>query len=441
MASGAIQTTSLWQHGNFLRLWISETVSSFGSQFSGVAIPLTAVYVLHVNSFEQGILFAAGTAPFLLFGLLVGVWVDRHNRRPIMVFSNICRGLLLGGIPLAFLAGVLSLPLLAVVSFLVGVLTVFFDVAYQAYLPSLVERGQLTDANSKLEASRATSQVVGPGVAGAVVDIISRPLAPLAVGVDAFSFFGSALSLGRIRHQEEMQRSVERPSVMTDLREGLSVVFRDERLRSIAGCTSTANFFSSALFPVAILYMTDPDLSAQGSGLGLSAFAFGLTFAVGAVGGLGGALYARPFAKRVGLGYAIIASTFIGGVGAFSFYIATPSLSVPLGSIFGFAVSYSLLVLMGGALITFFATVVYNVNQVSLRQAIVPLRLQGRMNATMRFLVWGTLPLGALAGGILGVIIGIRPTILFSAIGGSLAFLWVLFSPVRHLKEIPEPMS
>lgn len=317
MASSAVQTTSLWQHSNFLRLWISETVSSFGSQFSGVAIPLTAVYVLHVNSFEQGILFAAGTAPFLLFGLLVGVWVDRHNRRPIMVFSNICRGLLLGSIPLAFLMGVLNLPLLAVVSFLVGVLTVFFDVAYQAYLPSLVLRGQLTDANSKLEASRATSQVVGPGVAGALVDLLSRPLAPLAVGVDAFSFLGSALSLGRIRHQEKVQSSVERPSVMTDLREGLSVVFRDKRLRSIAGSTSTSNFFSSALFPVAILYMTDPDLSAQGLGLGLSALAFGLTFAVGAVGGLVGALSARPFARRVGLGYAIIASILIGGSGRF----------------------------------------------------------------------------------------------------------------------------
>ncbi len=438
MASTTIQTLSLWKHGNFLRLWLSETISSFGSQFSGVAIPLTAVYILHVDSFEQGVLQAASTAPFLLFGLIVGVWVDRRRRRPILVFSNICRGLLLGAVPLAFLLGVLTIPLLVVVSFLIGVLTVFFDVSYQAYLPSLVERNQLTDANSKLEASRATSQVAGPSIAGFVVELVS---APLAIAVDAFSFLASALSLGKIRHEEaDPSLSIKR-SVMADMREGLSVVFGDQRLRSIAGSTSTSNFFSSALFPVAILYMTDPDLAAQGLGLGLSAFAYGLTFTIGAVGGLVGALYARPLARRIGLGPAIILSAAISGVWSFSFFLATPAMSTPLISILGFSLSYSLLILMGGSFVGFFSNVVYNVNQVSLRQAIVPLRLQGRMNATMRFLVWGTLPLGALFGGILGVIIGLRPTILVAAIGGSLAFLWVFFSAVRHLKEVPEPMA
>ncbi len=435
------RTVSLWHHASFVKLWISETVSSFGSQFSGVALPLTAIYVLHVNSLEQGILFAAGTAPFLLLGLLVGVWVDRHHRRPILVFSNIGRGIILGTIPLTFLAGMLSFSLLVVVSFSIGVLTVFFDVAYQAYLPSSVERSQLTEANSKLEASRATSQVAGPGAAGILVDFISRPLAPLAVGVDAVSFLVSALSLGRIGHQEESPRVASRPSVTTEMREGLAVVFGDKRLRSIAGSTSTSNFFSSALFPVAVLYMNDPDLAVQGLGLGLSALAFGLTFAVGAVGGLVGALYARSFAGRVGVGPAIVASILIGGVGAFAFYLATPSLSIVLVSVLGFPLTYSLLILMAGSFIVFFSTVVYNVNQVSLRQAIVPLRLQGRLNATMRFLVWGTLPLGALLGGALGVIIGIRSTILFAAAGGSLAFLWVLLSPVRRLREIPEPMN
>mgnify|MGYP001558783333 FL=1 len=401
-------------------------------------MPFVAIQILHATSSELGILQAASTAPFLIFGLLVGVWADRHRRRPIMVVANIGRFILLGSIPVAFLAGRLSLPLLYLVSFLIGVLTVFFDVAYQAYLPSLVQRDQLVEANSKLEASRATATVAGPGIAGFVVGIVT---APFAIALDALSFLGSALSLSKIHQQEEMTARTHNPSMLYEIREGLAVVFSDSRLRSIAGSTATSNFFSSAIAPVATLYLVDPELAASNLGLGLDSLVFGLIFAVGSVGGLIGALLAGRLAARVGVGYAIIGSMLISGIGLFSFYLATPALANPLLVVGGTALTLSVLVLMVGQFATFLSAVVYNINQVSLRQAIVPLRLQGRMNATMRFLVWGTLPFGALVGGILGVIIGIRLTILIMAVGGSLAFLWVLLSPVRSLKEVPEPLS
>lgn len=432
------QRVSLWRHSNFLKLWTSETISSFGGQFSQVAMPFVAIPILHATSSELGILQAASTAPFLIFGLLVGVWADWHRRRPIMVVANIGRFILLGSIPVAFLASRLSLPLLYLVSFLIGVLTVFFDVAYQAYLPSLVQRDQLVEANSKLEASRATATVAGPGIAGFVIGIVT---APFAIALDALSFLGSAISLSKIHQQEEMTARTHNPSMLSEIREGLAVVFSDRRLRSIAGSTATSNFFSSAIAPVATLYLVDPELAASNLGLGLDSLVFGLIFAVGSVGGLIGALLAGRLAARVGVGYAIIGSMLISGIGLFSFYLATPALAIPLLVVGGTALTLSVLVLMIGQFATFLSAVVYNINQVSLRQAIVPLRLQGRMNATMRFLVWGTLPFGALVGGILGVIIGIRPTILIMAVGGSLAFLWVLLSPVRSLKEVPEPLS
>lgn len=432
------EKVSLWHHSDFLKLWTSETISSFGGQFSGLAIQFTAVYYLagqclirtgpDACSFEFGILSALGTLPFLLIGLLVGVWVDRHRRRPILVFSNVGRAALLASIPIFFLTGMLSLVgfwVLYAVSFLTGILTVFFDVAYQAYLPSLVRRDQLVDANGKLEASRSTAQVTGPSIAGAVIETIT---APMAILVDALSFLGSAFSLSRISHKEAVAPRQEHSSVKSDIREGLAVVLGDKRLWSIAGSTGTSNFFSAVIFALFILYAT--------ATLGLTPLSVGLVFSIGSVGALAGVATAARVAKRVGVGPAIVLSMALSGPGLIGIYL-TASVSAAQLSVGNVAIPGSVVVLVLAQLITSWSVVVYNVNQVSLRQAIVPLRLQGRLNATMRFLVWGTLPLGGLVGGILGATIGIHNTIGIGAVGGSLAFLWVLLSPVRGLKEIP----
>lgn len=435
------EQVSLWRHSDFLKLWASETVSSFGGQFSGLAIPIAAIYYLKNQclvpsgpdacSYEFGILAATGTLPFLLIGLLVGVWVDRHQRKPILVLSNVGRAALLVSIPVFFLAGMLGIvgfPLLYGVSFMIGILTVFFDVAYQAYLPSLVRRDQLVDANGKLEASRSTAQVTGPSIAGAVIELIT---APIAILLDAFSFLGSAFSLSRIgRREEVVNQGQQHHSVISDVREGLVVVLGDRRLWSLAGAIGTFNLFSQAVFALFVLYAT--------ASLGLTPIIIGLVFSIGSVGALVGVATAARVATRLGVGPAIVLSAAISGPGLIGIYVATFALTTQF-TFESITVSGSIIVLIVAQLITSWSIVVYNVNQLSLRQSMVPLRLQGRLNATMRFLVWGTIPIGGLVGGILGATIGIHNTIGVGALGGSLAFLWLLISPVRRLKEIPAP--
>jgi len=406
-------TPTLWRHRDFLRLWTAQTISVFGSQFTNLALPLIAAVSLRASPAQMGILTAAETAPFLLIGLFAGVWVDRLRRRPILITGDIGRALVLGVIPLTALTGVLRIPHLYVIGFCYGVLTVFFDVAYQAYLPALVSRAHLVEGNSKLEASRSTAQVAGPGIAGVVIQAIS---APLVILFDALSFLFSALFIGLIRSREDRPDAVRAP-MLAEVREGLGVVFGNQMLRSIAGCTATSNFFHAAIGALFILFAIRE--------LKLTPATIGIVFSVGNVGALAGALSASMLARRFGVGRVIVAAPLLAGIGTLPVVFATVGFALPP--------------LVFGAFLGAMANPIYNINQVSLRQAIVPLRLQGRMNATMRFVVWGTIPLGGLAGGVLGQFLGLRPAIAIGAAGSLLAFLWVLRSPVRALSRIPEP--
>ena len=437
METATVQNGTLWQNPNFLRLWTSETISQFGSQFTGLALPLTAIIILNADSTELGILTFAGTIPWLIFGLLVGVWVDRHRKQRIMVTSNILRGSILALIPIATVLGVitkLGIPFLYAVSFFVGFLQVFFDITYQSYLPSLVRRDQLVEGNRNLQASASTAQVTGPTIAGIVISVVT---APIAIAIDACSFFASAFTLGRIDHEEIIDKEIAKPSVLADIREGLRVVLGDNRLRMIAGSTGTSNFFSTALGAIVLLYFVLPSPAGLGVSKSLVGVTAGIIFSVASIGALVGVAISSRVARRIGVGPAIVGSMLIGGVGAVPYYLSGSLTTSPLFTLAGLSVNWSMLSIMAGQFISFIGVVVYNVNQVSLRQAIVPLRLQGRMNATMRFLVWGTIPLGGLAGGLLGTFLGLRTAIGVAVLGGSLAFLWVLLSPVRSLKEIP----
>src|SRR2546425_1274375 len=435
------QKETLWRNPNFLKLWTSETISQFGSQFTGLALPLTAIIILNANSTELGVLTFAGSIPWLLFGLLVGVWVDRHRKQRIMVTSNILRGSILTLIPIAAVLGMitrLGIPFLYAVSFFVGFLQVFFDVTYQSYLPSLVRRDQLVEGNRNLQASASTAQVTGPTIAGIVISIVT---APIAIAIDACSFFASAFALGRIEHEEIIDKEIAKPSVLADIREGLHLVLGDNRLRMIAGSTGTSNFFSTALGAIVLLYFVLPSPAGLGVSKSLVGVTAGIIFSVASIGALVGVAISSRVARRIGVGPAIVGSMLIGGVGAIPYYLSSSLTISPLFTLAGLSVNWSMLSIMAGQFISFIRVVVYNVNQVSLRQAIVPLRLQGRMNATMRFLVWGTIPLGGLAGGLLGTFLGLRTAIGIAILGGSLAFLWVLLSPVRSLKNIPEPLD
>lgn len=407
--------TGLWQHPEFMKLWVGETISLLGSQITLLALPLTAVTILKADPLQMGILNAAQVAPFLLIGLFAGVWVDRMKRRSILIVGDLGRAILLGWIPVAALLNILSLGQLYVVSFLVGVLTLFFDVAYQSYLPTLVSRENLVEGNSKLEVSRAIAQIVGPGVAGALISIIA---APLTIALDATSFLISALFVRAIRTVEpEPQARKEGSNIWREVGEGLGVVFGHRYLRSIAGCTGTANFCSMIQLTVLFIFLERE--------LHFAASAIGIMFAVGSLGGLVGALLNHRIAQRLGLGPTIVLAAFVFGSAAILTPLATG------------ANWLSFLLLASAQFLIASGSVVYNVNQVSLRQTITPDRLQGRMNATMRFLVWGTMPLGSLVGGFLGQQFGVLPTLWIAAIGSTLSFLFVALSPVRSLREQP----
>ena len=414
-------TGGLWRHSDFLKLWSAETVSQFGTQVSLLAIPFVAVLVLDATTFEVAALGVVEFLPFMLFTLPAGVWVDRLRRRPILIAGDFARAALLVSVPVAYVLDVLTLDQLYVVGFLVGTCTVCFDVAYQSYLPSLVEREQIIDGNSKLEISRSAAQIGGPGLAGVLVQAVT---APYAILVDAVSFLGSGLFLLRIREHEEPARVAaadgQRTSLWTELKEGLRFVLGNPNLRAQAGCTATSNFFSNVSFAVLIVFLVRK--------LGLSAGVIGLALSLGSVGSLIAAFTAMRISGRFGIGPTTIAVGLLWGPAILLIAFA------PAGNA---AIPF----LVAGQLLLGFAVVVYNIVQVSYRQAICPPRLQGRMNSVMRFMVWGTIPLGGLVGGVLGSSIGLRETIAVGAVGGGLSFLWILLSPQRHLREMPEPVA
>jgi MFS family permease len=408
----------LWRHSDFLKLWSAETISQFGSQISGLALPLVAIIVLEASAFEVALLGVIQFAPFILVSLPAGVWVDRLKRKPILVVTDLGRAAALGSIPLAHAFDALTIWQLYVVGFVVGFLTVFFDVSYQSYLPSLVDRKQLVEGNSKLEVSRSGAQISGPGVAGALVEALT---APIAILVDAISFFVSAVFLYRIKRPETPPTRAERkagPGMKAEVKEGLRYVFGHRHLRWIAASTAIFNFSGNVLFAVVLVYAVRV--------LDLRPGLIGAIFTMSSVGYLVGALFATRIARRIGVGPAIVLGAS-GGTAMLLIPLAPQSMPVPF--------------LVAGFGISSLGIPLYNITQVSFRQAITPERLQGRMNSVMRFIVWGVIPLGALLGGALATVFSLRFAITVGAIGNCLAVLPVLLSPVRTLREMPEPVE
>jgi len=297
----------------------------------------------------------------------------------------------------------------------VGVFTVFFDVAYQSYLPSLVDRADLVEGNAKLEVSQSAAQVAGRALAGFLIRVIG---AAKAIAVDAGAFLTSAVVLLSIRKPEPKpspNSSGSDPGFIAELKEGAQVVFKNPILMRIAACTATSNLGGSIAFTVFLIFAYNQ--------LKLTPEMVGIIFAVGSVGLLIGALVAAKVAKRLGLGWALAIAIIVGGIAV---------LGVPLALVASPILVLAILQAFGG-----FWLVLYNINQVSLRQAITPDRLQGRMNATMRTIVWGTIPAGSFIGGILGTQIGVMMTIVTGGILATLGAAWILFGPVISLKETP----
>ena len=410
--------TGLWRHPNFLKLWIGQTISAFGSQITLLALPLVAAVALHASPMEMGVLLAVETAPYLLVGLFAGVWVDRRRRRPMLIATNLGRAALLMSVPIAWLLRALSIEVLYAVAFLVGTLTVFFEIAYWSFLPTLVGREQLIEGNGKLHAGQAMAEIAGPGLGGSLVQWLS---APLAVVVDSLSFLAGALFIWRIRTVEpepgHHAAGIERQSVWADIGEGLQVVFRNPLLRVLVACPSMWNFSWNVLFAVFVLFVTRD--------LGLSPGFLGVLFAGSGLGSLAGAAVAGRLAQRIGLGPAIVAPPLLSALGALSFALVRGPATLVVPALFVGQLCYG------------FGVMIFSVNTVSLRQAITPDRLLGRVNATMRFVFQSALPLGAIVGGILGTTLGLRPTLAAGAGGMLLVVVALLLSPVRALREQP----
>ena len=408
----------LWRYPDFLKLWAGETVSEFGSQVTLLAVPTVAILALHAGPFQVGVLSALEFLAFPTLGLVAGVYADRLRRRPIMIACDIGRLLALGSIPVAFLLDALTLQQLYLVALLTGIFTVFFDVSYQSYLPVLVDRPNLIEGNTKLEVTRSASQISGPAVAGLLIQWIGGAR---AVAVDALSFLASALALALIATPEpEPHPSTASGATgfIPEMREGIEVVFKSPILWRIAACTATTNLGSNMIFGAVFLVFAYRDLH-------LSAAVVGIIFGISSVGWLVGAFVAAWTVRTFGLGMTLRLSILLGGL---------VTLATPLALIGAPAIILSVLGFLNNLFVP-----VYNINQVSLRQSITPDRVQGRMNATMRTIVWGTIPVGAFTGGILGTAIGVVQTIILGSVVSALAALWIFLGPVARLKEQPVP--
>ncbi|MGZ8481244.1 MAG: MFS transporter [Candidatus Limnocylindria bacterium] len=417
LAAAAPKRKSLWRHGDFRKLWTGQTISQLGDEVTQLAIPLVAALTLEVTPFEFGLLAVLQFLPFILLTIPAGVWVDRLRRKPILIGANVGRAVLLTSIPLAFVGGWLTIWQLYVVAFAIGCLEVFFDIAYQSYLPSVVERDRLVEGNAKLELSVSATGFIGPGIAGVLAELL-RPA--IAILFDVASYLGSVVFLLLIRRPETPPEPHDpatgpRPSMRQEAVEGLRYVLGHRYLRSIAACTGTLNLFGNIGGAILLLYIVQE--------LGLSAGTIGIVLSIGKLGVLVAALLAERLGRWFGVGPIIVWSAFLSSFALLPIAVAPREAPVPF--------------LIAAGFIGTVTAVVYNINQVSLRQAITPDRMLGRMNATMRFIVWGTIPIGALVGGVLGGVIGLQATIWVGAIGSFLGFLPVLLSPVRSLKEIP----
>ena len=384
-------SSSLWQNRPFLHLWIAQLVSGAGTSITNVALPLTAVLMLGATPAQMGLLGVASSLPNLLFGMPAGVWVDRTRRRPVLIRADLGRAVLLGSIPAAASFGHLTFLQLWVVAFLAGILTVFFQIASIAVLPSLVTKSQMVEANSKLSIGDSVISIAGAGLAGGLVQILGAPKAIIA---DAMSYVLSALSLRGLGECERSQAGGRR-NIWGETVEGVRELLATPLLRVLT-LTSSIGMLAGAMQSTVLLLFLARDL-------GLSPTVIGLVLACGGAGSLLGAMCAGRTAGRIGTGPSMILGKFLWAIGG---------LLVPLAGLTGGGLP---LVIMGQLLLGF-GTTLYLVNQVSLRQTLTPSRLLGRVTASRRFLLFGAASVGAALGGFLGEVIGLRETLLVGVV-------------------------
>lgn len=419
MSLAARDQGGLWQNPDFLKLWGAYSTSVLGSQLASLAYSLTAVITLQASSMEVGLLGAAGPAASGLVGLFAGVVVDRVRRKPLLIFADLVRAVLALTIPAAYILGILRIEQLFVVAFLTGIFSMLADVGIMAYIPALVKREELIEGNSKFAMTDSVSVIAGTGTSGVLVQALT---APIAIIIDAASFVLSAIFLWTIRGPETPPApGEERRSVWKDIAEGLSFVYRNRFLRPLSEELALHFYFIFIFIPIFNLYAIRE--------LGFEPILLGVVIAMIGVGFMASALTVKRITSRFGIGPTMIVGAFI------------TLISVSLMSVRAETRAVTVAILMGAHFLLAIGIQTCGINLMSLRQAITPDRLQGRMNASFRFVNVCMMMLGSLTAGILGETIGLRATLMVAAAGMLLPFLRLLFSPIRNLREQPQTME
>ncbi len=407
----------LGRNANFVHLWGAATVSTFGSLVTRTALPFTAILLLNASPSAISVLRVAELLPGFLFGLVAGAWVDRLPRKPIMIATDLGRALLIATIPLAAFLGWLGLGQLYVIAALVSILSVFFDVAYQSFLPSLVENDELVEANSKLSAAMSVAEASAFSSAGWLIQLLTAPIAML---VDALTFVASAGLVARIgepERQAELSPAESPSSIAGDIMEGLRAVWRQAILRAMVVAGLAQNLAFGLVGTVFLLYVNQE--------VGFDPGVLGMIFAVGGVSSFLGAMIAGRL-PRFGIGAVMVISLLLAAIGEAFIPLATTANAV------------GVLLLVGQQIVADSALTVYDINQVSLRQAIAPAHVLGRINASVHVIEIGAVLLGTVVAGYIGETVGLRET-LWVGVGLSLlAAVALALSPVRSVRRIPE---
>ncbi|BCB04796.1 MFS transporter [Bacillus sp. KH172YL63] len=406
---------TLFQNKSFMKFWIGQTISMFGSQISVMALPLTAVLIFDASPMEMGIYMGMATAPYLVIGLFAGVWVDRVRRRPLMLTSNLLSAAILSLIPVLAWLDLLTISLMYIILFLFGSTRVVFELAYLSFIPSIVGQNEIADANSKIHSTVSVAKVAGPSLAGFLISLVT---APFAILIDSVSFIVSYFVLRRIPVEEPLPKVKTVNNIWKEIGLGLKTIFTHRILLSLSASTATINFFHTTFSAVFMIFLV--------KNVHLTPLEIGLVMSIGSIGTLIGAFTAKKVSDRIGIGPSIIGSTISIVLGTFIIF-STPT-----------SVWIALPLLAFGQFFTGFGNTVYLVNQVSLRQSITPNNLLGKVNASSRFLTRGVMPIAGLFGGVIGTLFGLRTALLITVLGYTIAVLWLIFSPVKTVRTIED---
>ncbi|MEV0379010.1 MFS transporter [Nonomuraea sp. NPDC050643] len=403
-------TTGVLRNPDFLRFLSSHVANEIGANISRVALPLVAVLVLHAGPAEVGLLSALQTAAFLLIGLPAGVWVDRMRKRRVMMVSDLTRFALLGSIPVAAELGLLSIGMLFVIALLAGATQVFNDVADQTYLPDLVSTKQLSDGNSKLEVVRSGAFLAGPGLGGLLVQLLGAPRTLVAT---AFGALASVLFLGSVKVPDRPPGDAERGPLLRGIREGLAYVWQDRLLRMFTASSAAVNLSVSAVLGLSVLFLAEEVRLPPG--------AIGLLLMSGGIGGLLGGLTGGWLSRKYGPARMTWLAVTLGAPFGLLLPLTQADWRVVFFAITSIALSWS--------------AALANVGQLTYRQTVVPEHLLGRTTASVRFMVWGMMPLGALLGGLVAQQIGVRQALWVFMTARLLAFVPLLFTPLPRMRK------